>query len=242
MTPPPSPDQFTTRMPADRAELEAMARKLMEDKQFRAPASFALCFIDAILEAGWKPPSRIIEAAIERRDPPGGSHTPLTTALGNACEFAWQHGVDGLEHPHDFGLQRSDAGYTHATYVDAQHAVTVVVRRSGTVTFAVAELDWIHNDHADGRPACTRYCGECPRCCANPCCCTDDWTVYRHPRLGDIRRKSDDGYVAAAGVNRATLEHTAAAFADQDNGYAVAMRNQYNAAIALLDEEEDEKR
>lgn len=42
---------LSMEMPPARAQLEAIARKLMLEKQFHAPATFALCFIDAVLDS-----------------------------------------------------------------------------------------------------------------------------------------------------------------------------------------------
>lgn len=86
-------------------------------------------------------------------------HTPLETALVEACAFALAHGVGentcSIE-PADFGIQRSAIGLTTATYVDANHAVTVMVDRHGRTTIGVAELDWVHwpNPDYDGDEDC----------------------------------------------------------------------------------------
>ncbi|MFD9992083.1 hypothetical protein ACFWXT_29685 [Bacillus cereus] len=45
----------------DRELLQRIARKLMEGEQFRSPGMFALKFIDAIVEAAWRPPARVID-------------------------------------------------------------------------------------------------------------------------------------------------------------------------------------
>jgi len=70
--------------------------------------------------------------------------TPLQIALTQACEFAVAHGVEGPITPDDFGIQRSSAGWQHATYVDASHAVSVTIDPDGIATFGVAELNWTH--------------------------------------------------------------------------------------------------
>ncbi|WP_327139379.1 hypothetical protein [Nocardia sp. NBC_01327] len=72
------------------------------------------------------------------------THTPLEAALIAACAAALAHGVDASITPADFGIQRSAAGLTTATYVDSSHAVTVVVNSHGQTTFGIADLDWMH--------------------------------------------------------------------------------------------------
>ncbi|MFI6215660.1 hypothetical protein ACIBCD_27020 [Nocardia brasiliensis] len=83
--------------------------------------------------------------------------TPLDRALARACEFAIAHDVAEPITPADFGIQRSDTGLTTATYVDADHAVTVTVDRHGETRIAVAELNWIHNE-ADSDRDCCDFC------------------------------------------------------------------------------------
>jgi len=83
--------------------------------------------------------------------------TPLQIALTQACEFARAHGIAGRIRPDDFGIQRSDAGLTNATYVDGDHVVTVLVDRHGGARFGVAELDWIHHESDEDREPCD-YC------------------------------------------------------------------------------------
>ncbi|MEV0031403.1 hypothetical protein [Nocardia sp. NPDC050793] len=96
--------------------------------------------------------------------------TPLQKALAEACAFALAHGVEGPLRPSDFGIQRSDAGVTNATYVDASHAVTAFVDHHGNVRFAVAELYWVHNESDEDREPCGN-CGECANCGEVECEC-----------------------------------------------------------------------
>lgn len=70
--------------------------------------------------------------------------TPLEAALAEACAFALRHGVEPPISPADFGIQRSEAGHTCATYVDGDYAVTVDVDAAGAATFGIAELSWFH--------------------------------------------------------------------------------------------------
>lgn len=86
--------------------------------------------------------------------PDNDVRTPLTVALAQACEFAIAHGVEPPIGPDDFGIRRIDDGLTCATYVDADHAVSVTVEPDGETTFAVAELDWIHDQADDERDSC----------------------------------------------------------------------------------------
>ncbi|WP_029899548.1 hypothetical protein [Nocardia brasiliensis] len=88
---------------------------------------------------------------------PPAEPTPLERALARACEFAIAHDVAEPITPADFGIQRSDTGLTTATYVDADHAVTVTVDRHGEARIAVAELSWIHNE-ADSDRDCCDFC------------------------------------------------------------------------------------
>lgn len=82
--------------------------------------------------------------------------TPLEAALVQACDFAVAHGVDGPIVPADFGIQRSAAGHTTATYVDSSCVVTVDIDRGGAVTLGVAELSWLHfpDPESDGDEDC----------------------------------------------------------------------------------------
>lgn len=83
--------------------------------------------------------------------------TLLEAVLTAACAFAVAHSVDPAIRPHDFGIQRSGAGVTVATYVDADHAVTVTVNRDSSHTIGVAELHWTHNQTDNDRDICD-YC------------------------------------------------------------------------------------
>lgn len=83
--------------------------------------------------------------------------TPLEQALAEACAFAIAHGVDTSITPADFAIQRSEPGLTTATHVNASHAVTATVDRSGAVRIAVAELFWVHDEADEDRDLCD-YC------------------------------------------------------------------------------------
>ncbi|MEV0247933.1 hypothetical protein AB0H76_15175 [Nocardia sp. NPDC050712] len=52
----------------DRLALEALAEQVLQSDHFRAPVTFALRFITAILEAGWRPPVREIFLAEDFAD------------------------------------------------------------------------------------------------------------------------------------------------------------------------------
>lgn len=80
--------------------------------------------------------------------------TPLEKALTAACEFAYQHGVEPALTPLDFGIQRSDSGLTTATYINADHAVSVTLHRHGEIKCAVAELGWLHDEADEERDMC----------------------------------------------------------------------------------------
>jgi hypothetical protein len=80
--------------------------------------------------------------------------TPLQIALTQACEFAIAHGVQPPITPEDFGIQATGDGLTTATYVDGDHAVTVLVDPYGSAKFGVAELDWIHLESDEDREPC----------------------------------------------------------------------------------------
>lgn len=78
----------------------------------------------------------------------------LQRALADACEFARAHGVEDTITPDDFGLQRSESGWQHATYVDAGHAVSVTIEPGGNAILRLAELWWIHDQGAEDREPC----------------------------------------------------------------------------------------
>lgn len=85
--------------------------------------------------------------------------TPLEKALEAACVFARWHGIDRTLSPRDFGIQRSEAGITHATYVDSDVVVVVVLDRNGRATFGLADLDWLHwPATANGTEPCSAEC------------------------------------------------------------------------------------
>ncbi|MFI5541996.1 hypothetical protein ACIA5H_37100 [Nocardia sp. NPDC051900] len=96
--------------------------------------------------------------------------TPLQAALVEACEFAKRHGVTDSITPADFGIQRSEPGITHATYVSGEHVVSVTIGGGGTISFAVAELFWVHDEADENRDACPD-CGECIHCGETQCEC-----------------------------------------------------------------------
>lgn len=95
--------------------------------------------------------------------------TPLQAALIEACEFARAHGLEGIT-VDDFAIQRSPAGTTHATHIGEHHAVTVTIGPAGHATYAVAELDWIHNTADPDRMNCV-VCEPCAVCEPLPCEC-----------------------------------------------------------------------
>lgn len=90
---------------------------------------------------------------------PDSATSPLDAALIEACEFAIAHGVEKPIQPADFGLQRSDAGSTIATYVDSSHVITVHIDRHGCAAFGVAELSWVHFPDPDPDEECW-YCAQ----------------------------------------------------------------------------------
>lgn len=94
--------------------------------------------------------------------PDTAERTPLEIALSQACEFAIAHGVEPPITPDDFGIQRSSAGWQHATYVDASHAVSVTIDPHGDVALAIAELWWIHDQADEERDPCDRCEGDAP--------------------------------------------------------------------------------
>ncbi len=83
--------------------------------------------------------------------------TPLQIALIQAGEFAIAHGVEAPISPDDFGIQRSSAGWQHATYVDSSHAVSVTIEPDGAAILRIAELWWVHDQGDDEREPCD-YC------------------------------------------------------------------------------------
>lgn len=52
-------------MTEPRQRLEGIARRLMSEEKFYAPAMFAARFVDAILEDGWQPPPRRVHTVEE---------------------------------------------------------------------------------------------------------------------------------------------------------------------------------
>lgn len=88
--------------------------------------------------------------------PDNDIRTPLAVALEQACQFARAHGLEGIT-PDDFGLQRSESGWQHATYVDAGHAVSVTIEPHGNAILRIAELWWIHDQADEMRDPC-EYC------------------------------------------------------------------------------------
>ncbi|WP_280371094.1 hypothetical protein [Nocardia wallacei] len=113
--------------------------------------------------------------------------SPLHQALTDAIAFARAHGVEAPISPSDFGIQRSDIGLTHATYIDSSHVVTVLVDRYGHGSTAVGEVDWLHDTADDGRAPCGA-CGECPDCGEDPesCVCEPEAETYRGVPLVDV--------------------------------------------------------
>lgn len=63
--------------------------------------------------------------------------TRLQRALADACEFAIAHGVEACLEPKDFGIQRDASGRVHATYIDNDCALRVILTPDGAVSFAV---------------------------------------------------------------------------------------------------------
>lgn len=101
---------------------------------------------------------------------PTDTRTPLDTALDEAIAFATAHGVDSTLRPTDFGIQRSEPGFTTATYVDGDHVVTVTINPGGRTSIGVAELAWVHDESDEARDPCD-YCGECENCGEPECAC-----------------------------------------------------------------------
>ncbi|WP_063039682.1 hypothetical protein [Nocardia pseudovaccinii] len=96
--------------------------------------------------------------------------TPLEQAIEQAIAFAEAHGVDVADLTrHDFGIQRSDPGFTHANHVSPTHVIAVTIGGVDGVNIGVAELDWIHYPIDDGCARCEP--DECDACGADPCAC-----------------------------------------------------------------------
>lgn len=89
--------------------------------------------------------------------------TALQIALSQACEFARAHGVETPLTPEDFGIQRSESGWQHATFVDADHAISVTIEVHGEAILRVAELFWIHDEGDDEREPCDWCEGDGPQ-------------------------------------------------------------------------------
>ncbi|WP_405137455.1 hypothetical protein [Nocardia sp. NBC_01388] len=68
----------------------------------------------------------------------------LQAALQAACVVAIAHGVDQRIDPDAFGIQTSPEGTTHATYVDADHLVSVWLDRNDCAVVRIADLSWTH--------------------------------------------------------------------------------------------------
>ncbi|WP_280381027.1 hypothetical protein [Nocardia wallacei] len=118
--------------------------------------------------------------------------SPLHQALTDAIAFARAHGVETPLTPGDFGIQRSDAGLTHATYIGDGHVVTVLVDRHGHGSMAVGEVDWIHDTGDEDRPGC-EDCGECMHCGAprEACECEPFDDTYLGVPLTDVYLPGD---------------------------------------------------
>ncbi len=87
------------------------------------------------------------------------AQTPVERALAEACRFARWHGVETPITPRDFGVQRSPAGLTHATFVDASNVVVALIDAHGRATFGLADLDWLHfPDQDNGSGPCHEEC------------------------------------------------------------------------------------
>lgn len=82
--------------------------------------------------------------------------TALQAALQAACAVAVAHDVDPRIGPDAFGIQTSPEGTTHATYVDADHVVTVWLDHNNSAVVRVADLSWTHwpDDDSDDDSEC----------------------------------------------------------------------------------------
>ncbi|TLF74081.1 hypothetical protein [Nocardia cyriacigeorgica] len=167
-------------------------------------------------------------------------HTPLRQALVDAIALAEIHGLEHRITPDDFGIQRSDAGITNATFVDADFAITVLVDRHGRTTIGLAALEWIHFPDPDHDPS-DDNCDTCGEASLPPTRTVylpgdDPRVAYRDDR-GDIRRRRDDLYIAGAADTREQLEQRRARYDGNESHHADAMRELYTAAIELITKE-----
>lgn len=179
--------------------------------------------------------------------------TRLQLALADACDIARTEGVEDIG-PDDFGLQRSEAGWQHATYVGADRVVSVTIDPDDAVSIAVGEIDWIS----------TKYDAVCPNCegDASVCECEpgeplDQWrgricTVVPLPgdgapppalelppyavrdAHGCIRRQRDGLFIAGPEATAATVAARIAAYNGDHSARANTMRQLYRAALEVI--------
>ncbi|MGW0052070.1 hypothetical protein [Nocardia nova] len=67
----------------------------------------------------------------------------LADVIAAAVDFARSAGYDVDDiGPDDFALQRSPAGYSHATYVTGAYVITATITPDGSASTDVGEITW----------------------------------------------------------------------------------------------------
>ncbi|OXR46643.1 hypothetical protein B7C42_01617 [Nocardia cerradoensis] len=75
---------------------------------------------------------------------PDSTRPALADVIAEAIEFARRagYGVDDIA-PDDFALQRSPAGYSHATYVGDEFVITAAIDNEGRASTDVGDIAWV---------------------------------------------------------------------------------------------------
>lgn len=173
--------------------------------------------------------------------------TRLQAALADACEIARTYG--SAPAPADFALQRSDPGWTHATYVDSDVVISVSIDPDDAVGIAVGEIDWVGADGA--------VCFNCGADDAT-CDCTPFEPMLDVPLPGDgtpppapeippyacrdehgaIRRARDGLFILGPEATAATVAARIVAYNGNETPYANTMRTLYRGALELIESED----
>ena len=170
----------------------------------------------------------------------------LAGLIGEVIDFARSVGCElGDIGPDDFALQRSPAGWSHATWVGPEHVLSVTIDPDGVSWTNVGEIDWIDQDaeyeEPEGDDMLRVYLPGDPHT-EGPAATAEQLEAALHVVVvrdanGAIRRR-DGTYVADADTTIEQLHAKIGAHVGSDSARALYLVESYMLAIDLITREQ----
>ncbi|MCC3311495.1 hypothetical protein [Nocardia africana] len=178
---------------------------------------------------------------------PDTERPALADVIAAAIEYAVSAGFDARElTPDDFALQRSPAGWSHATYVGTEFVITATIDADRVASTDVGWVDWLNpdddggaEDEPDDGMVDIYLPGDAPANAVPPTPEQIDEVLHVtavRDENGAIRRR-DGTYIADADTTVEQLREKIVAHLGETSNRAVYLCRNYQAAIDLLTSE-----